>query len=108
MGGVPVDRNKRTSVTDQMVEEFNKRRIFQLAVTPEGTRKKAEEWKKGFYYIAEKAHVPILIAYLDYKKKEAGFKGTFYPTGNIEKDIHTIREYYQDVTACHPENFVKV
>ncbi len=91
-----------------MVEVFNKRKIFQLAVTPEGTRKKVEEWKKGFYYIAEKAQVPIMIAYFDYAKKEAGFKGLFYPTGDAEKDIRTIRESYRDVTACHPENFVKV
>lgn len=108
LGGVPVDRHKRTSVTDQMVEVFNKRKIFQLAVTPEGTRKKVEEWKKGFYFIAEKAQVPIMIAYFDYAKKEVGVKGLFYTTGNVDKDIYTIREYYRDVTACHPENFVQV
>ena len=108
LGGVPVDRQKHTSVTDQMVEVFNKRKIFQLAITPEGTRKRAEEWKKGFYYIAQKAQVPIMIAYFDYAKKEAGIKGLFYPTGDVEKDIQTIREYYRGVTACHPENFVQV
>lgn len=108
MGGVPVDRRKRTSVTDQMVAEFERRERFQLAVTPEATRKKAKEWKKGFYYIAEKAHVPILVAYFDYKKKEVGLKDIFYPTGNSDKDIRTIREYYRGVTACHPENFVQV
>lgn len=107
LGGVPVDRGKRTSVTDQMVEVFKHRDNFQLAVTPEGTRKRAEEWKRGFYYIAQRADVPILMAYFDYKKKEAGFKGVFYPTGDAEKDIQAIRAYYKDVTACHPENFVK-
>ena len=108
LGGVPVDRNKHTSVTDQMVEEFNKRRAFQLAITPEGTRKRTDTWKRGFYYIAQKAQVPIMIAYFDYAKKEAGFKNVFYPTGDAEKDIRTIREYYRGVTACHPENFVQI
>ena len=108
LGGVPVDRHKRTSVTDQMVELFNSREEFQLAITPEGTRKRAEEWKKGFYYIAQKANVPILMAYLDYKKKEAGFKGVFYPTGDVEKDLYEIRKNYRGVTACHPENFVQI
>lgn len=108
MGGVPVERGKRTSVTDQMVEMFAKRNRFQLAVTPEGTRKRVKEWKKGFYYIAHKANVPILMAYFDYKKKEAGIKGVFYPTGDAEKDIQAIREQYRGVTACHPENFVQV
>lgn len=105
---MPVDRHKRTSVTDQMVELFNSREEFQLAITPEGTRKRAEEWKKGFYFIAQKANVPILVAYLDYKKKEAGFKGIFYPTGDVEKDLYEIRKNYRGVTACHPENFVQI
>lgn len=108
LGGVPIDRSKHMSVTDQMIEMFNQRACFQLAITPEGTRKRAEEWKKGFYYIALGAHVPILIAYFDYGKKEVGFKGIFYPTGDAERDIRQIRAYYKDVTACHPENFVQI
>ncbi len=70
LGGVPVDRGKRTSVTDQMVERFKTSERFQLAVTPEGTRKRAKDWKKGFYFIALKANVPIVVAYFDYGKKE--------------------------------------
>jgi len=106
LGGVPVDRKKSTSVTDQMVEEFNRRETFQLAITPEATRKPAEEWKKGFYYIALKANVPIMMAYIDYGKKEIGVKGLFYPTGNAEEDVYKIRTYYRGVTARHPEKFV--
>ncbi|MBO5224975.1 MAG: lysophospholipid acyltransferase family protein [Parabacteroides sp.] len=108
LGGVPVDRGKRTSVTDQMVEQFKTRERFQLAVTPEGTRKRAKEWKKGFYYIAQKANVPIAIVYFDYKKKEVGYKGVFHVTGNMEQDIREIRAYYRGVTARHPENFVEI
>lgn len=109
MGGVPVDRGKRTSVTDQMVERFKTMDVFQLAITPEGTRKPAKDWKKGFYFIAEKANVPILMAFLDYGTKEVGFKGgIFHPTGDADADIRTIRTLYNDVTARHPENFVKI
>ncbi|MDD2437268.1 MAG: 1-acyl-sn-glycerol-3-phosphate acyltransferase [Massilibacteroides sp.] len=108
MGGVPVDRNKKTSVTDQMVKAFNKRKQLHLAVTPEGTRQRVEEWKKGFYFMALNANIPILLAYFDYKKKEVGFKEMFYPTGNATEDILKIRSYYNDVTARHPENFVKL
>ncbi|MCD7916799.1 MAG: 1-acyl-sn-glycerol-3-phosphate acyltransferase [Tannerellaceae bacterium] len=108
IGGVPVDRRKKTSVTDQMVEEFARRDCFQLAITPEGTRKRAREWKKGFYYIAQKAHVPVMMIYFDYAKKEIGSKGLFYPTGNVEEDIYKIRTHYRGVTGRHPENFVQV
>jgi len=108
LGGVPIDRRKNMSVTEQMAEEFNRQEQFHLAVTPEGTRKKADEWKKGFYYIAEKANVPILIAYFDYAKKEIGTKGIFYPTGDAVNDIETIRSYYKGTTACHPKNFADI
>lgn len=105
MGGIPVDRSKNTSVTYLMVEEMTKRTRFQLVITPEGTRKMAEDWKRGFYYIALKSNVPILLAYIDYLKKEVGFKGLFYPTGNADADISAIKAYYQDVMPKHPRNF---
>ena len=105
MGGVPVDRSKSTSITDQVAEMFHLNERFQIAITPEGTRKRTEDWKKGFYYIALKANVPILVAYMDYGKREVGTKAIIYPTGDAEADIARIREYYRDVTACHPENY---
>lgn len=112
LGGVPIDRSRKKgdgqtpSTTEQMVNEFNKRDSFQLAITPEGTRKKTQEWKKGFYYIALGAKVPILPAYIDYKKKEAGFMAPFYPTGDAEKDILSIRALYANVVGKHPEKFI--
>lgn len=108
LGGVPVDRGKHTSVTEQMVARFRASERFQLAVTPEGTRKRAEAWKKGFYFMALHANVPILVAYMDYGKREIGMKGLFYPTGEAEADILAIRRMYRGVTACHPENFVEI
>ncbi|MDR1258084.1 MAG: 1-acyl-sn-glycerol-3-phosphate acyltransferase [Tannerellaceae bacterium] len=105
IGGIPIDRSVNASVTDQMAKELGRRTSFHLAVTPEGTRKMAEEWKRGFYYIALKANVPILLAYIDYFKKEVGVKTLFYPTGNAEADINAIRAYYAGVTARHPRNF---
>ena len=108
MGGIPIDRSRQRSVTDQVAEMFRERKHFQVAITPEGTRKKTNDWKKGFYYIALKAQVPILMAYFDYAKKEVGTKGVFYPTGDAEGDILKIRRFFIFVSACHPENFCTV
>ncbi len=105
MGGVPVDRSKRTSVTLQMAEEFGKRESFHLAITPEGTRGLVSKWKMGFYHIALKANVPIQLAYIDYVKKELGIKKVFYPTGDEKADLEKIQEYYKDVHAKFPEKF---
>lgn len=107
-GGVPVDRSKRSSVTQQMADEFKKREHFHLAITPEGTRALTPKWKMGFYHIALKANVPIQLAYFDYKKKEMGIKEIFTPTGDEKADIKHIREYYNQVNARFPEKFHKI
>ncbi len=106
MGGVPIDRSKRSSVTQQMIEHFNNSTEFHLAITPEGTRKLNSKWKKGFYYIAKGANVPIELAYIDYEKKEVGITETFYPTDDMEKDLEYIYNYYKDKKGLKPELFV--
>ena len=105
LGGVPVDRSKRNSVTQQMMEEFKKRDYFHLAITPEGTRSLVENWKMGFYHIAVGANVPIQLAYIDYGKKELAIKEIFYPTGDEQADLAHIQAYYKDVEARFPEKF---
>jgi len=105
LGGIPVDRSKKTSLTDQMVEIFNNRESFELAITPEGTRSKNSEWKKGFYYIALAAKVPIIIVVLNYKDKTAYFKASVMPTGDVDKDMALIKSYYKDAVGKHQEKF---
>jgi len=105
IGGVPVDRSKRTSVTQQMVEEFDRRETFHLAITPEGTRSLSQKWKMGFYHIAVQANVPIQLAYIDYGKKELAIREVFYPTGNEEADLLKIQDYYKNIQARFPDRF---
>ena len=105
LGGIPINRSKKASTTEQLAIEFAKRDIFHLAIAPEGTRKKVREWKSGFYYIALKACVPIQIGFIDYVKKEIGIKSTFYPTGNANADISAIREMYAGMRGYHRKNF---
>ena len=105
LGGVPVDRDKRTSVTDQMVEEFAKRDSFHLGITPEGTRKKVTEWKKGFYFIALKAHLPIHLYGLDYEKKVIQCTRQIIPSGDVDKDMREIKLYFKDFKGKKPEKF---
>lgn len=105
LGGIPVDRGKKTNMVDQIVEMYNKSDNFSIVITPEGTRRYTEHWKKGFYYIAMKANVPIYLGYLNYEKKEGSGGKIFYPTGNYEKDLAEIQEFYKDKVAKYPENF---
>jgi 1-acyl-sn-glycerol-3-phosphate acyltransferase len=105
LGGVPVDRKKRTLLTDQMAEEFAERNHFQLAIAPEGTRKKNPTWKSGFYYIALAAKVPITLAYLDYKKKIIGVMENFMPNGDVMHVMETIKQFYKNISGRHPARF---
>ncbi len=105
MGGVPVDRSKKNSVTEQMAGEFSRRERFHLAITPEGTRSRTSSWKMGFYYIALKANVPIQLAYLDYKKKEMGITRIFHPTGDEKADLRELQRFYATINARFPEKF---
>lgn len=105
MGGIPVDRSKRTTLTEEVVSLFAENETFHIGVTPEGTRQAVKKWKKGFYQIAVQANVPIQLAYIDYKKKEAGITELFYPTGDEKADMAKIMDFYSGVSARFPERF---
>ena len=105
MGGIPVERSKHTSLTDQLAERAKASQHFSLAVTPEGTRSKVSTWKRGFYFIALKANLPILLYALDYSKKQIVCKQTIIPSGNVDEDMRTIMQYYSQFQGKHPEKF---
>lgn len=105
LGGIPVDRGRKTSLIDQIVKEFETRDYFQLAITPEGTRKANKNWKRGFYYIGKIANVPILLAYIDYESKTVGIDKIFHPTDNEENDIAAIKSYFSQFKGKNPEGF---
>lgn len=102
LGGIPVERGPGHSFVDQMVDLINQRERIVLAIAPEGTRRKLNYWKSGFYYIAVGAQVPIALAYLDYGRKRAGVGHHFMPTGDIERDFAVIRAFYQDIKGKYP------
>jgi len=105
LGGIPVDRSKRNNLVDYSVELLKKEKELILLVPVEGTRSRVKEWKKGFYHIARKADMPVILAYLDYGKKEAGVGKIMHLTGDFEKDMEQIEEFYKDVTAKYPEKY---
>jgi 1-acyl-sn-glycerol-3-phosphate acyltransferase len=105
LGAVPVDRGFSTGTIKKITHLMEKSDSFLLLITPEGTRKLVRNWKKGFYFIAQQAHVPIVMGFLDYKTKTGGLGPVLYPSGNYEADLKIIEEFYKDKQARHPENF---
>jgi 1-acyl-sn-glycerol-3-phosphate acyltransferase len=102
-GGIPVDRSKHTNMVESMVHMFQQHNEFILMIPVEGTRSYVKEWKSGFYHTAMGAKVPIVMGYLDYGKKVAGFGDLFYPTGDYQNDLVAIQTFYRQFTAKYPE-----
>ncbi len=105
LGGIPVDRKKSGNTVDQVARLFRESESLYVIITPEGTRALVKNWKRGFYYIAEKAGVPIALGFLDYKKKTGGIGKMLYPSGDFKKDLEIIEDFYKDKSAKHPEKF---
>ncbi len=105
LGGIPIDRSKRTRVTEQIAQTAREQEVFHLCITPEGTRKRNPEWKKGFYYIALMADIPILLYGLDYRRRLIECTKTVIPSGDIEKDMAEIKSYFKNYNGKHPEKF---
>jgi 1-acyl-sn-glycerol-3-phosphate acyltransferase len=103
LGGIAVDRGKNTNVVDKLAIRFSNGKKLALVVSAPGTRRQAQFWKSGFYWIAHKAQVPVVCGYLDYRKKVAGMGLSFVPTGNVTTDMDRIREFYRDIAGRYPD-----
>jgi 1-acyl-sn-glycerol-3-phosphate acyltransferase len=104
-GALGIARSQRNKMVDQMADLLNANERIALAFPPEGTRKLAKKWKTGFYYVALKAEVPVVMCAMDYRKKAVTIGEYFIPTGDYEKDMNIVREFYKDVTAMYPHKF---
>lgn len=105
LGAIPVDRAHSPKTVKAITQQFDKNKEFILLITPEGTRKLTKRWKKGFYFIAQTANVPIILGFLDYSKKIAGLGPVIYPSGDYDEDMKKIEAFYADKVARHPEKF---
>ena len=103
LGGYPVDRSSRHDVVQQVVNIFNNHDDFIVAMAPEGTRKKVEKLRTGFYFIAKGANIPIIPVGFDFEKKVIKVGEPFYPTDNLENDLKFLISYYRTIRGKNPE-----
>ena len=105
LGGIPVNRTANNNVVDQIVDSFKQRDNMIFALSPEGTRSYKDHWKSGFYHIALKADVPVQFCYLDKSTKSVGFGPMIQLTGDKNKDLETIKAFFQDKKGIKPDLF---
>lgn len=105
MGGIPVDRSRKTSLTEQMAEQFRRSKRFLLVITPEGTRKANPDWKKGFYYIARGADVRVLLMGFDFPTRTLSITKELQLSDNVDECIREMKQHFKQYTGKHPEKF---
>jgi 1-acyl-sn-glycerol-3-phosphate acyltransferase len=102
LGGVGVDRRKSHGFVQQMVDKFESRTAYILAIMPEGTRSKVRKWRSGFYFIALGAGVPIMLVAFDYGKRRLLLGPTIQPSGEYDSDLKQIQSYYVNIKEKNP------
>ena len=107
LDGVPIRRDLRANLVDQCVARFAAEKTLLLAVPAEGTRQRGTVWRSGFYHIARKAEVPIVLGYLDYSRKRGGLGPEVRPSGDARADMDRLRAFYADKVGRHPERFTE-
>lgn len=102
MGGIPVDRTKRSNVTQQVAEEFARRDRLALVIAAEGTRSSNGEWKSGFYNIARAAGVPIVPAWVCNKRNILGFGPPIVPSASYGETLLEIARFMRSKLPDYP------
>jgi 1-acyl-sn-glycerol-3-phosphate acyltransferase len=103
LGGYPVDRTKNNNLVDSVADIFNSKDSFAICLAPEGTRKRVDKLKTGFYYMAKKANVPLILIRFDYKTKVIGVSPPFYTTPDEKVDFEYIHSFYKGAIGKIPE-----
>jgi 1-acyl-sn-glycerol-3-phosphate acyltransferase len=104
MGGIPLDRKGSKDKVEAIAKLYSKYDELRVAIFPEGTRKKVTELKTGFYYIAQKANVPIIPVAFDFSNKEVRIGNAFYTSGNYDVDYKQIIPFFKGVKGQISEN----
>lgn len=106
MGGIPVDKNNPGSgLVKEAIANMEKLKGSLIAMAPEGTRSKTEQWRTGFLRIAEAVDARIFVAAFDFNTKRIVLDKFFKPSDDMQKDLDNLKAYYTQYGAKRPENF---
>lgn len=103
LGGAPIDRFTKENKVDAIAKLFEEKDEFRMTLAPEGTRKKVQKWRTGFYYIAKKANVPIIMISFDFENNQNKISEPFYPTNNMEMDFKFMHHFFEGVKGKIPK-----
>lgn len=102
LGGIPTDRGARGGLVERLVEQARSSEDFVLVIAVDGTRKKTDHWKSGFYRLAQATGLPVTLGFVDGPTRTAGLGPTMHMTGDVRADMDVIRAFYADKHGVHP------
>ena len=103
LGGLPISRSGSGNEVDRIARHFEGREKIAVGISPGGSRAKSDHWRSGFYWIAVKAEVPILLSFLDFKARRTGVGPLIQPSGDFEKDVAEMRKFYAGMEGKYPD-----
>jgi len=106
LGGIPVNRSQSSNLVASSAQAMREAEgPMQLIIPPEGTRGRTRHWKTGFYFIAQQAGVPIVLAFVDFGRKVGGLGPLFQPTGDVDADMARIKAFYAPIQGKNADQF---
>lgn len=106
LGGIPVERGAPHAVVQQIADEFAARDQMIFALAPEGTRKRVERWRSGYWHVAHLAGVPIVPVAFDFALRTVFIGPPITTSDSIEADEKRLRDYVRGVVPKRPELYV--
>ena len=101
-GGIAVDRQNPAGLVDELIARAKSDELFQVVITPEGTRKKVDRWKSGFYRLAMDSNLPVTLAYCDRTTMTSGLGPTITLTGDVNAEVGIMRDFFADEAGVKP------
>jgi 1-acyl-sn-glycerol-3-phosphate acyltransferase len=107
-GGRPVDRQQRRGAVNELAALMDSEPWFWLGLSPEGTRRYTDHIRSGFYHLALRLDLPIVLVYIDYRRREVGVIDFVRMSGDVERDLQLLRDFYADKAARYPANASRI
>ena len=100
-GGVPVDRSAPGGIVDQVANQMRDAERMWFVLAPEGTRRRVDKWKTGFWKIARRAQVPVFCVAFDYPDKTIHLGPLVELTDDMEADVRRVRALFAGYRGKH-------
>lgn len=107
LGGYPVDRKKGTNFVDYVIDLFNSKEKFAIAITPEGTRRNVKKFKTGFFYIAKGANIPVVVVVFDAGNKVYRIHEPVFLADNVAEAVEQVAGHYRGVQGIDGEKSIE-